>query len=782
MALPSNLVPRFRDLLEPEPLASLLLVIPTTSACIAATTTMAGPLDAVRQLASRVLLNRDDFSSSPAHQAAANVADATPSTSLPVFSSVGAMWALPGLLIGMGLVLLSLWQRHRRSRQLLEGGQCNLPTVLWRPRFVNYAPDHDDKDDGDEHNGDDAIIMKAIQHSNQGKSQQKMASSSITNMLPRMERLGGPYGMYGTIYGLSTRVVHVGHPLPAKTILSGLGSSASTGGSTIGGSIRQTTSTRANQKRRSTFISSSGATKAPAYDHFKNFSGDGVFTADGDDWKSKRASVIHCLLRGCTGDKSDGMRRLEREANRAVDGFIGNIERERKLPGGAGQCNHLENKEAGLCLNVVPILQKSTIGLIYRFITHHDIDLCRAGTEEDGIVHDEASESNSLATTTPKSSSTSLCSLSEEESPKPFGNEKGGHEYCASSSKKATDIYTNTSSVPMRLLGSYLKSVTHIRMIILAQSRSFWFLVPRWIYRAFSPMYRAEEKTMGPIREFALAACLNAQPGSPLALLQSRPSHVSGKDVRSSGRNSDVPKAMLDEAITLLFAGQDTSAATLSWTLHLLSLYPEVQEKLAKEVASSLKEQQNSNDDGDAQFFTKQFISNMPYLDAVIKESMRLYPVAPFVVRKLPQDVAIPADNKSAAPTVLPEGSLACVWIYALHRNPRLWHRPDDFVPERWIDPNLKDLDQGQRSGAFMPFANGPRNCVGQPLAHVILRIMLARIVDRYKIIDKRLGNGGDSAVVSAMDLRKDMQAGFTVLPSGGVRLSLQRRRTTKED
>ena len=744
---------------------------------------MAGPFDAVRQLASRVLLNFD-FSSSPAHHAGAD-ANAVLSASLPVFSSNGAMWALAGLLVGMGLVLLSLWQSHRRARRLLEGGQCNLPTVLWRPRFINYAPDQEDKDDDDEH-GDDDAIMKAIQRAKQGKPQQKMASSSITNMLPRMERLGGPYGMYGTIYGLSTRVVHVGHPLPAKTILSGLGSSSSTGGGAIGGGIRQATSTRASQKRRSTFISSSGATKAPAYDHFKNFSGDGVFTADGDDWKAKRASVIHCLLRGCTGDKSDGMRRLEREANHAVNGFIGNIELERKLRRGGGQCNHSENQEADLCLNVVPILQKSTIGLIYRFITHHDIDLCRADIEEDGMAHDETSESNSLATTTPKSSSTSLCSLSEEESPKPLSNQKGSHDNHMSSSNKAKEIRRNMSSVPMELLGSYLKSVTHIRMIILAQSRSFWFLVPRWIYRAFSPMYRAEEKTMVPIRDFARAACLNAQPGSPLASLQSRPSHGSGNGARSSSsRNStDVSKAMLDEAITLLFAGQDTSAATLSWTLHLLSLYPEVQEKLAKEVASSLNERRNSNDDGGAQFFTKKFICNLPYLDAVVKESMRLYPVAPFVVRKLPQDVAIPAENKSAAaPTILPEGSLACVWIYALHRNPRLWHRPDDFVPERWIDPNLKDLDEGQRSGAFMPFANGPRNCVGQPLAHVILRIMLARIVDRYKVIDKRMEHGGDSGKLSAMDLRKDMQAGFTVLPSGGVRLSLQRRRSTiKED
>ena len=728
---------------------------------------MAGPIQIiVRWLASKVLLDRetnDERGAAPVDAA-----------SLPISPSTSAMWTLLGLLIGVALVLLSLWRRHRRARRLLEGGRCNLPTVLWRPRFVNYAPDQDDNHDDD------------TDAEPRGKPQQKMASSSITNMLPRMERLGGPYGMYGTIYGLSTRVVHVGHPVPAKTILSGLGGGAGAGSSATG-SIRQSPSasaSRFSQRRRSTFITSSGATKSPAYDHFKNFSGDGVFTADGDDWKAKRASVIHCLLRGCTGDKSDGMRRLEREANHAANGFIGNIERAKKLRG--GRRDQMEGEAADVCLNIVPILQKSTIGLIYRFITHHDIDLCREGLEEDGTAHDEESESASLATTTPKSSSTSLCSLSEEESPKPVGRGNDSDEGHTKLSIGMNGSHTGISCAPVRLLESYLKSVTHIRMIILAQSRSFWFLVPRWIYRVFSPMYRAEEKTMGPIRDFARAACLNAQPGSPLASLQSRSSHGPGNDTRSSTRNpTDVSKAMMDEAITLLFAGQDTSAATLSWTLHLLSLYPEAQEKLAREVACSLGKQRDSEGDGGGQFFTKQFISSLSYLDAVIKESMRLYPVAPFVVRKLPQDVAISAENKSGvgAPTILPEGSLACVWIYALHRNPRLWHRPDDFVPERWIDPKLKDLDEGQRSGAFMPFASGPRNCVGQPLAHVILRIMLARIVDRYRVVDKRLGHDGGVATASAMDLRKDMQAGFTVLPSGGVRLSLQRRRwsTTKK-
>jgi hypothetical protein len=88
-------------------------------------------------------------------------------------------------------------------------------------------------------------------------------------MLPRMQRLGGPYDMYGTVYGVATAVVHVAHPVPALAIL----------------------------LSRSSGELTSGACKAPAYDHFKNFCGDGVFTAEGNDWKVKRAAVLHALFR-----------------------------------------------------------------------------------------------------------------------------------------------------------------------------------------------------------------------------------------------------------------------------------------------------------------------------------------------------------------------------------------------------------------------------------------------------------------------------------------------------
>jgi cytochrome P450 len=315
---------------------------------------------------------------------------------------------------------------------------------------------------------------------------------------------------------------------------------------------------------------------------------------------------------------------------------------------------------------------------------------------------------------------------------------------------------------------TYLNSIIRIRMIILAQSRSIWFLLPRWCYRFFSSLYRDEEQTVIPIRHFASIACNRAKPGSPLARLKEMDSH--GKQPPVEG----ISKDLLDEAITLLFAGQDTGAATLSWTLHLLSLYPEVQSKVADEVRNVLDAERSISTNP---FVTRKTVSKMPYLDAVIKESMRLYPVAPFVVRRIMHDLPVlddKDDGQFARATVLPAGSVACIWIYGLHRNPALWNKPDAFLPERWIDADLKDI--GQTNGAYMPFAAGPRNCVGQPLAHIILRTLLARLMYKYEFRDERLSEKRD-----AMELRKDMQAGFTVLPSGGVTLLIRERKHQEE-
>lgn len=612
---------------------------------------------------------------------------------------------------------------------------------------MNYTPKDDGVDD-EVINDYDEWARKFLESKRLSKSRplttaptsttsmkQKMGSSAITNILPRMERLNGPYGMYATVYGIQTKVVHIAHPVPARAVLTGSGV-IEVGDNNI--EVKLNDGTYQSRRRSSTLRLLTGSTKYPAYNHFKNFSGNGVFTADGPDWKAKRASVLHCLVRGWNTDNL-----LEIEANRAADSF----EREVSL---AAASRNKENGERAT-INVVPVLQRSTIGLIYRLITHQDTDFSSAEGISDNVL------ASSSASTSSSTSSSTASTSGDSDTSRDGKNGQG----------------VNNEAKIKSLLPLYLESVTKIRMILLAQSRSIWYLVPRWVYKLFSPMYREEERTMGPIREFARLTCESAAPLSPLALLSQRDSHSDG----SSGAET-VSKDILDEAITLLFAGQDTSAATLSWTLHLLSLNPEKRQKLEEEVRSVVQAEGPT----DTNRVTKSMISKMPYLDAVIKESMRLYPVAPFIVRKLTTDVTIPDESGIKTQTLsLPASTFACVWIYSLHRHPKLWCRPDEFLPERWIDSKLRSKDLGQQEyGAYMPFAIGPRNCLGQPLAQVILRILLARIVNKYTALDLRFEAlntlKGDEDTIDDRCLRKDMQAGFTVLPSNGLILQLARR------
>jgi len=507
-----------------------------------------------------------------------------------------------------------------------------------------------------------------------------MGHSTITNVLPRMERLNGPYGMYATLYGLSTKVIHVAHPVPARLILTGSGSKANTS---------RKKPSMAYSRNRTKHSFPTGASKSPAYDHFKNFSGNGVFTSDGSTWKMKRASVLHCLLKGCTRDGSTESLRLEREANRAADNFLLNAF-EMSCNGNSRKSSNDQQEDRAV--NIVPLLQKSTVGLIYRLITHHNVSFHNNNLEQPQSPFEFGSDDVSTSSETDESCD----ELSQGDLPSLTVNK---HK------SKNTKEYKNILSLA-DLVTRYLDAVTNIRMIILAQSRSIWFLLPRWIYHAFAPMFREEEKIMITIKEFAHMACQNAQPSSPLHSLRFRASHNSKSDVKVNN-GSNVNKDILDEAITLLFAGQDTTAATLSWTLHLLSLHPQLQDRLVEEINQVIEETPNIHKSIPGEFISRKMIAKMPFLDAVLKESMRLYPVAPFVVRKITDVMSVPVEqdtltkstltkSNSKPPVIIPKGTFACIWIYGLHRNKKLWHRPNDFIPDRWINPTIRQLDPAQ--------------------------------------------------------------------------------------
>jgi hypothetical protein len=223
------------------------------------------------------------------------------------------------------IIFAIYYQRQRIYKRLTA---CRLPTIFWTPKFVTYNP------------------------ANYQDSADKLSSSTITNILPRMERLKGPYGMYGTVYGWNTPVIHVAHPVPARAVLSASSNTTTTAPTD---SASNQKSNRSNKTPCASIQNSIGATKAPAYNHFRNFCGEGVFTADGQDWKTKRAAVTHALLRVDGGFENA----IEKEAHRALLRLMDELD-------------HVV--AADETVDIVPLLQRATIGLIYRYITHSDLE------------------------------------------------------------------------------------------------------------------------------------------------------------------------------------------------------------------------------------------------------------------------------------------------------------------------------------------------------------------------------------------------------------------------
>ena len=177
---------------------------------------------------------------------------------------------------------------------------------------------------------------------------------------------------------------------------------------------------------------------------------------------------------------------------------------------------------------------------------------------------------------------------------------------------------------------------------------------------------------------------------------------------------------------TFLFAGHDTTSSSMCYTFYLLFRNPACLEKLCAEhdtvfgadytKASSILSKQ------------PQLINRLPYTTAVIKEALRLFPPSSSMREGAP-DCSIVGSNGTSYPT---DGFLIWVLHQALHRNPTCWVRPDEFIPERWLvgpeDPLHPVKD------AWRPFEFGPRNCLGQEIAMLEVKVVLVLTCREFDI------------------------------------------------
>ena len=166
-----------------------------------------------------------------------------------------------------------------------------------------------------------------------------------------------------------------------------------------------------------------------------------------------------------------------------------------------------------------------------------------------------------------------------------------------------------------------------------------------------------------------------------------------------------------DELITMLVAGHETTATSLSWVVYRLLQNPNVLARAQADVASV-----TGNGSEDCELTAEQ-IAELSYLDAVIKETARLNPILPTVARYLEAPTRIGDCD-------LPAGCVVLPCIYLTHRRPDVWPEPETFKPERFVDRRVDPY-------TFFPFGGGLRHCLGAAFAGYEMKIVLARMLSR---------------------------------------------------
>ncbi|XP_067006634.2 cytochrome P450 6j1 [Anabrus simplex] len=171
------------------------------------------------------------------------------------------------------------------------------------------------------------------------------------------------------------------------------------------------------------------------------------------------------------------------------------------------------------------------------------------------------------------------------------------------------------------------------------------------------------------------------------------------------------------QAFTFLGAGFETSSTTMSFALYELSLQPDIQSRLRKEIQSVLEK----NDDQ----LTYETIQDMNYLDMVIAETLRMYPVLPFLDRKLLQPYTLPGTN-----ITLDKDDAVVVSLTGIHYNPQYYPDPKRFDPERFTEENKRS----RPNYTYMPFGEGPRNCIGMRMGLMQAKVGLVHLLSNFEV------------------------------------------------
>jgi cytochrome P450 len=197
-----------------------------------------------------------------------------------------------------------------------------------------------------------------------------------------------------------------------------------------------------------------------------------------------------------------------------------------------------------------------------------------------------------------------------------------------------------------------------------------------------------------------------------------------------------------DEMVTLIVAGHETTATAIIWTWHLVSQYPDIEQRLHRELDTVLAGRLVQSKD----------LPHLPFLHRVLQESMRVRPPVWFIGRKSNVDDVVMGVE-------IPAGSPVIVSPYTMHRHPEFWPSPDEFDPDRF----LPERAAGREQYAYVPFAGGRHLCIGNHLSMLEARLIIAAVAQKFRL------RAVDGHVVIPEPL-------FTLRPRGGLPMIPERR------
>eukprot|EP00158_Paraphelidium_tribonemae_P007389 Partr_v1_DN28228_c2_g1_i2_m75690 putative cytochrome P450 len=279
------------------------------------------------------------------------------------------------------------------------------------------------------------------------------------------------------------------------------------------------------------------------------------------------------------------------------------------------------------------------------------------------------------------------------------------------------------------------------------------FVVPRWAYLLPVPMFRHVDTAFKEFRSYMQEMVTESRRQFASGEVKETADLLNslvqaGDSFDGAGKSILDSSELFGDMFAFLLAGHETTAHTLTYTLGMLALHPDIQQRLFESVEEVLHGGRAPNYEDYA---------DLDYTGAVIYEILRLFPPTSDIVKMVADDTLLGGKYHVS------KDLLITIHITGLHRNPKYWKDPDTFDPSRFLKANIESI----YPGSYLPFSDGPRSCIGRRFSMVESVCMLAMIIQKYRI---------DLAEPKDRDHLLDSKPVLTLTPVKAVNLKISKR------